>query len=188
MIYGATVNRSTRYKYNPMNSLTGLFGRRIILARWRRQRWRTRSAAGSTPPAAAPTCSGAGAGSWMTGPATWPARVESRRPGQRSMAFPPGITVERATPKRGRQRVSGPLSTFALPRGAPAPKKWGSLSPLSPPPVRRHDAPCEARTPWRGTARRVTAADLVNPRQPLSNADSRAQPGPQRGGLCPLRV
>ena len=46
-----------------------------------------------------------------------------------SIAFPPGISVVRATPKRGRQRVARPLSTFALPRGAPAPKKRGSLSP-----------------------------------------------------------
>ena len=33
-----------------------------------------------------------------------------------------------------------------LPGGAPAAKIRGSLSPLPPPPVRRHDAPCEAGT------------------------------------------
>ena len=36
------------------------------------------------------------------------------------------------------------LSPFTLPGGAPAPKIRGSLPPLPPPPVRRHDAPCEA--------------------------------------------
>ena len=127
-------------------------------------------------------------GSWMTEPATWPARVESRRPEQRSIAFPPGITVEGATPKTRGGKVARGLVTFPPARGAPAPKNTGSLSPLPPPPVRRHDPPCEARTPWRGTARRVTVADWGNPRQPLSNADSRAQPGPQRRGLCPVRV
>ena len=30
-----------------------------------------------------------------------------------------------------------------LPGGAPAPKNPGSIPPLPPPPVRRHDAPCE---------------------------------------------
>ena len=38
------------------------------------------------------------------------------------------------------------LSPFTLPGGAPAPKIGGSLPPLPPPPVRRHDAPCEAGT------------------------------------------
>ena len=33
-----------------------------------------------------------------------------------------------------------------LPGGAPAPKIGGSLLPLPPPPVRRHDAPCETGT------------------------------------------
>ncbi len=75
-----------------------------------------------------------------------------------------------------------------LPGGAPAPKNRGSLPPLPPRPVRRHDAPGEARTTQAGAALRFTAEDSGNPCQPASNADSRAQPGPQRRGLCPLIV
>ena len=74
-----------------------------------------------------------------------------------------------------------------LPGGAPAPKKGGSLPPLPPPPVRRHTAPCEAATRGAGGALRFTAEDSSNPCQLASNADSRAQPGPQRRGLRPLR-
>ena len=107
---------------------------------------------------------------------------------RRSMAFPPGMSVVRATPRKGRQRVSRPLSPFALPRAAPAAKTWGSLSPPSPPPVRRHDAPCEAGTRRTGAARRFTAEDLGNPCQSTSNAGFWAQPGPRQRGLCPLRV
>ena len=40
--------------------------------------------------------------------------------------------------------------------GASALKKGGSLSPPSPPPVRRPDAPCEAATPDAGAARGFT--------------------------------
>ena len=72
--------------------------------------------------------------------------------------------------------------------GAPAPKNRGSLPPLPPRPVRRHDAPGEAGTTQAGAALRFTAEDSGNPRQLASNADSRAQPGPQRRGLCPLIV
>ena len=57
-----------------------------------------------------------------------------------------------------------------LPGGAPAPKNRGSLSPPSPPPLRRHDAPCEAGTPWRGAALGFTPKDSGNPCQPASNA------------------
>ena len=46
-----------------------------------------------------------------------------------------------------------------LPGGAPAPKKGGSLPPLPPPPVRRHDAPCEAGTRGGGAALRFTPED-----------------------------
>ena len=48
------------------------------------------------------------------------------------MAFPPGITVVRATPKNG--GGNGELWRAPSPRpgGAPAPKKWGALSPPSP--------------------------------------------------------
>ena len=52
-------------------------------------------------------------------------------------AFPQGSLWRERPPARGRQMVSGPLSTFALPRAAPAAKKGGSLPPLPPPPVRR---------------------------------------------------
>ena len=69
------------------------------------------------------------------------------------------------------------------PGGAPAPK-IGSLSPLPPPPGAAHRA-------RRGHASRrpatVGAADAGNPCQPASNAGFRAQPGPQRRGLRPLR-
>ena len=72
-------------------------------------------------------------------------------------------------------------------RAARADKKGGSLPPLPPPPVRRHAAPCEAGTTQAGAALRFTAEDSRNPCQLASNADSRAQPGPQRRGLRPLR-
>ena len=74
-----------------------------------------------------------------------------------------------------------------LPGAAPAVKKGGSLPPLPPPPVRRHAAPCEAGTTQAGAALRFTAEDSRNPCQLASNADSRAQPGPQRRGARPLR-
>ena len=74
-----------------------------------------------------------------------------------------------------------------LPGGAPAPKKGGSLPPPSPPPVRRHEVPCEAGTRSAGAARDFTPEDSGNPCQPASNADFREQPGPQRRGLRPLR-
>ena len=76
----------------------------------------------------------------------------------------------------------------SLAGGAPAPKIGGSLPPLPPPPVRRHAAPCEAGTTQAGAALRFTAEDSRNPCQLASNADSRAQPGPQRRGLRPLIV
>ena len=75
-----------------------------------------------------------------------------------------------------------------LPGAAPAVKKGGSLPPLPPPPVRRHDVPCEAGTRGAGAARRFAAEDLGNPCQPMSNAGFQAQPGPQRRGLRPLIV
>ena len=71
----------------------------------------------------------------------------------RSMAFPPGITVVRATSPQGGQRVSRPLSPFALPRAAPAAKNGGSLSPPAPPLVRRAVASDEG-----GHARRSLAS------------------------------
>ena len=46
-----------------------------------------------------------------------------------SMAFPRGITVERATSPQGGQRVSLGLSPFDPPRAAPAAKTGGALSP-----------------------------------------------------------
>ena len=56
--------------------------------------------------------------------------------------------------------MSFSLSPFTLPRAAPAAKKGGSLPPLPPPPVRRHDAPCEAGTPWRAAAVGFTPDEL----------------------------
>ena len=49
-----------------------------------------------------------------------------------------------------------------LPGAAPAVKRRGSLPPLPPPPVRRHDAPCEAGTRGAGAALRFTAEDSGN--------------------------
>ena len=106
----------------------------------------------------------------------------------RISAFPPGITVEGATPKRGGEVVDFGVHHLPLPGGAPAVKNPGSLPPLPPPPVRRHDAPCEAGTHGFGAAWPLTAEVSGNLCQPTSNADSRAQPGPQRRGLRPLRV
>ena len=68
-----------------------------------------------------------------------------------------------------------------LPGGAPAPKKWGALSPLPPPsdavhrPTRRH----AGRRPAT-----VVAADAGNPCQPLSHKAFQARPRPQQRGLA----
>ena len=51
------------------------------------------------PVEAAYACSSVGAGSWMTGPATWPARAEGRRPEQRSMAVRGGDSGAGAAPR-----------------------------------------------------------------------------------------
>ncbi len=104
-----------------------------------------------------------------------------------SMAFPPGITVEGATPERGGVVVDFGVHHLTLPGAAPAAKIPGSLPPLPPPPVRRHDARGEAGTRGAGAALRFAAEDSGNPCQPASNAGFRAQPGPQRRGLRPLR-
>ena len=96
-------------------------------------------------------------------------------------ACPAGITVVRATSPQGRQSVSRPLSPFALPRAAPAAKRWGSLSPLPPPPGAAHRA-------TRGHAGRrpatVVAADAGNPCQPASHKAFQARPRPQQRGLA----
>ena len=63
-----------------------------------------------------------------------------------STAFPQGSLWRERPPAREGQRVSGPLSTFDLPRAAPAAKKGGSLSPPAPPLVRRAVEPGEGGT------------------------------------------
>ena len=146
------------------------------------QHWRTRSAARSTPPPAARICSSAGAGSWVTGPATWLALVERCRPEQRSMAFPPGIAVEGATPNGEGRWCDHWGAPPSPPGGAPAPRIWGSLPPLPPPPgaaqrVRRGHAGRRPAT--------VASADAGNPCQPLSNKAFQARPRPQRRGASP---
>ena len=174
---------------------TGRPTRPIILARWRRLPWRTRSAVRSRPPAGARTYSSVAAGSWMTAPATWPADVEVRTgrligPNLGSARWPSrqGPLWRERPPKRGGEVVDFGVHHLPLPGGAPAPKNRGSLPPLPPPPVRRHDAPCEAGTRDAGAARGFTPEDSGNPCQPASNAESQAQPGPRRRGLRPLRV
>ena len=169
--------------------------RPIILARWRRLPWRTRSAARSRQPTGGRTCSSAGAGSWMTGPATWPAGVEGRTdrligPDLGSVRWPSrqGSLWRERPPKRGGVVVDFGVHHLPLPGAAPAAKNRGSLPPLPPPPVRRHDAACEGVDT---RCRRRTGLYPIgcgNPCQPASNADSRAQPGPRRRGLRPLRV
>ena len=64
-------------------------------------------------------------------------------------AFPQG-SMWRERPPTGREDGEFWRAPSHLPGGAPAPKNRGSLPPLPPPPVRRHDAPCEAAdTPCR---------------------------------------
>ena len=98
-------------------------------------------------------------------------------------AFPQGITVEGATPKTRGGKVARGLATFPPARGAPAAKKPGSLPPLPPPPVRRHDAPCEAGRRRTALCRRGFGESLPTRFQ----CGFPAQPGPQRRELRPLR-
>ncbi len=86
-------------------------------------------------------------------------------------AFPQGITVEGATPKRGGEVVDFGVHHLPLPGAAPAVKKGGSLPPLPPPLVRCGEAPCEAGDTQADALRRFTAEDSGNPCQPASNAD-----------------
>ena len=51
----------------------------------------------------------------------------------------PVVAIRNERPPRGGQWVSGPLSTLALSRGVPAPKKGGALT-TSTRLVRRHGA------------------------------------------------
>ena len=103
-------------------------------------------------------------------------------------AFPQG-SLWRERPPTGRgDGVTIRAHHLPLPGGAPAPKNRGSLPPPSPPTVRRADAPGEAGDTQGGALLRFTAEDSGNPCQPTSNADSQAQPAPQRRGLRPLIV
>ena len=96
-------------------------GSRCAAVPWRSWRlpWRTRSAARSRPPTGARTCSSVDAGSWMTGPATWPAGVEGRtgrlirplpqttrssRPSRRNRDTPPARPSRIAVPGTGMTR------------------------------------------------------------------------------------
>ena len=71
---------------------------------------------------------------YLAGPSRGPDQsVDPPCPQQRSMAFPPGITVEGATPAfEGGGKVAKGLATFPPARGAPAPKNRGSLPPPAP--------------------------------------------------------
>ena len=53
------------------------------------------------------------------------------------------------------------LNNLTLPRAASEAKIRGSLPPPSPPPVRRHDAPCEAGGRRAGAARRFTPEEAA---------------------------
>ena len=100
--------------------------------------------------------------------------------------LPAGITVVRATPKKGRQRVSRPLSPFALPRAAPAAKTWGRSHHQHPSrPARR----CAGREgdPRGAASLRFPATDARNPCCPASDAPFRGSLQPQWRGLGPLR-
>jgi len=92
---------------------------------------------------------------------------------RRSMAFPPGITVEEATPGG-----EGELVRIFMRATSPYPvahqrQKPGGLPPLPPPPGAAH-------RPTRGHARRrpatVVAADAGNPCQPVSHKAFQARP------------
>ena len=93
-----------------------------------------------------------------------------------------------SAPRRGGEMVNFGVHHLPLPGGAPAPKNRGSLPPLPPPPVSRHDAPCEAGDRRGGALRRFAAQDAGNPCQPVSNADFQSMTRPQRRGLRPLIV
>ena len=71
---------------------------------------------------------------------------------RRSMAFPPGTTVVRATPKNGGELVAFMVAHLPLPRGATAAKTRGRSHHVLSLPVRRHDAPCEGRHARRSLA------------------------------------
>ncbi len=99
-------------------------------------------------------------------------------------AFPPGITVEGATPqnegRKGVQRL-GHLSTRSWRTSG---KNEGvAPSTFSP----SCAAPRRTVRGGAGAALCFTAEDSGNPCQPASNAGFRAQPGPRRRGLRPLR-
>ena len=101
-------------------------------------------------------------------------------------AFPPGITVEGATPKRGGLTVNCGVKRPTLPDGAPASKKPGSLPPLSP--LSCGAPPRRARGDARGAASlRLVASDTGNPCCPVSDAVFGESHQPRRRGLRPLR-
>ena len=98
--------------------------------------------------------------------------------------LPAGITVEGATP-RGGLTVNCKVKRLTRPDAAPAVKNGGSLPPPTP-------LPCGADAPGEGDTRgaaslRGLAWDAENPCYPASHAMFGKSPGPQRGGLRPLR-
>ena len=86
------------------------------------------------------------------------------------IAFPQG-SLWRERPPEGRVNRELRSETATPPGAAPAVKKGGSLPPLSPPLVRRADAPGEAGTRGGGALPRFTAQDSGNPCHPMPNVD-----------------
>ena len=105
------------------------------------------------------------------------------------MAFPPGITVEGATPRNGEGRwwiLACTTSPSLVPHQRQ--KTGGRSLHFLPLPCGATKRRARGWTRDAGTALRFTPEDSGNPCQPTSNAGFREQPGPQRRGLRPLRV
>ena len=83
--------------------------------------------------------------------------------------------MEGATPDGEGELVNFGVHHLPLPGGAPAPKKPGVAPSTFSPPVRRRRRAVRVGHTQAGTLLRFTVEDTGNPRQPVSNADSRAQ-------------
>ena len=103
-----------------------------------------------------------------------------------STAFPPGISVVRATPPRRGLTVNCEVKRLTLSDGASAPKNRGRSHHQQPSRAARRCAKRGGDT--RGAASLpLSAADAGNPCCPTSGAAFQGSPLPQRRGLRPLR-